>query len=202
MDRAREMNMATQKKQTDAKHSAAPKKPQSENATDSNDSQQTSEPESKEQDQTADGSPSSDEEFDTPASPTGDGRTVEDLEADYAKQAQGGVGTQMPAGGANDGSGAQDSPDGENAPQKAVLKPDGTHHGQEPDGKIIRLGEPVTIDATEKNNFAVTNVAHYQEKQLRGSKRTTFVLLYPAGFEIPLTTLKKIEADSKREGDE
>jgi hypothetical protein len=73
------------------------------------------------------------------------------------------------------------------------IQPHTTSEWNEPKGKVIREGEELTFDATEKENFAIVNENVYMERSLRGSARKTYTLVYTKGTRIPLSTLQKKE---------
>jgi hypothetical protein len=61
----------------------------------------------------------------------------------------------------------------------------------EPDGIIIRAGEPVQVEGHEVNGGVIPDRDVYREVFPRRSKRPTYVLLYRAGATIPRSLLVK-----------
>lgn len=88
--------------------------------------------------------------------------------------------------------------DGDPEPPAADEKPaQGQQQGEKryaggiPKGRIIPLGEEVSIPAQEFATYAVVTEDVYEEVLPMGSKRISFRRLYRAGQVIPVTSLKR-----------
>jgi hypothetical protein len=59
-----------------------------------------------------------------------------------------------------------------------------------PDGRIIGVGEKVTFDADDYDQFVIIKEDVYQEHQARGSARKTYTLLFAKGTRMAKTSVQ------------
>lgn len=90
----------------------------------------------------------------------------------------------------------QDDEDGtedEDGEVKLLTKPDADTYRPEgaPEGRIIPIGAEVTFNADPHETYAVITEDTYQEVRLRGSRRTSYRLIYTKGTSIPQSALEK-----------
>lgn len=71
-----------------------------------------------------------------------------------------------------------------------------------PKGKILGPDEEVTFDGDESGNFVTVKEDVYREVYSYSSNRPSYVLLFRAGSQIPLTTVKRINAEAKANSDD
>lgn len=78
-----------------------------------------------------------------------------------------------------------------------VPDPSRQYAGGIPKGRIIPLGEEVTLDVEIVGTQAVIKEDTYKETLPTGSKRISFVRLYRAGQTIPATSIAATSSDEK-----
>ena len=78
-----------------------------------------------------------------------------------------------------------------------VPDPSRQYAGGIPKGRIIPLGEDVTLDVEIVGTQAVIKEDTYKETLPTGSKRISFVRLYRAGQTIPATAISAVSSDEK-----
>lgn len=89
--------------------------------------------------------------------------------------------------------GESEEEDGEDLEEQVASEPRANTYrpAGAPEGRIIPVGEDVTFDADPHETYAVIKQDVYQEVRVRGSKRTSYRLVYSAGTSIPLNSLEK-----------
>lgn len=78
------------------------------------------------------------------------------------------------------------------ADRLAALREEGRKQVQPPKGRIIRYGEPITVEGRDDGSSIVVSEDIYQEVFVRRSNRPTYVLKFRKGTRVARTSMRQV----------